>query len=63
MVRSQSIAAEPRIDLGERIGHYMRRGERDAVQGAFELGRECARRREPIGFDRAICLRQFQRTR
>ena len=31
---------QPRIDVGERVGHHMRRGERHAVERALELGRE-----------------------
>ena len=64
MVRSQSIAADqPRVAIGERIGDHMRRRERDAVQRAFQLRRKRPRRRETIGLDRTIGLRQFQRQR
>ena len=63
MVRSQSIAAcQPRIVVGERIGHHMRGREGDAVERAFELRRKRPRRRQAIGLDRAIRRRQLQRT-
>ena len=54
---------QPRIDIGERIGHHMRRRKRHAVQRALELRRKRPRRREAIGLDRAIGVRQFQRQR
>ena len=51
---------QPRIGIGQRIGHHMRRGKRDAVQGAFEFRRKRSRRRQAIGLDPAIGGRQFQ---
>ncbi len=54
---------QPRIDVGERIGHHMRGGKRHAVQRALKSCRKRPRRREAIGLDRAIGRRQVQRQR
>ena len=51
---------QPRIGIGERIGHHMRRGKRHAVQGAFQFRRKNPRRRQSIGLDRSVGGRQLQ---
>ena len=45
---------QPRIALGQRIGHRVGGRERDAVQRAFELGRKRPRRRQAVGLDAAL---------
>ena len=50
-----------RFESSNQLGNRMRRGERHAVQGAFEAGRKRTRRRQAIGLDRAIRRRQLQR--
>ena len=51
---------QPRVDVGERIGHHMGCRKRHAVQRALEFLRKRPRRRQAIGLDRTIRLRQFQ---
>ena len=50
---------QPRIVIGERIGHHMRRRERHAVQRALELCRKRPRRREAIGLEPTSAVGSF----
>ena len=54
---------QPGIDVGQRIGDDVCRGEGNAVERALELCGECSRRREAIGLDAAVGLGQAQRQR
>ena len=55
MVASQSIAqSQPRVDVGARVGHHVRGGVGDAVEGSGGALRKVAWRREAEVFERAV---------